>query len=171
VAAPSTATSAPAIEARPGWLPEEIMNQIAAVRERAPGSGHVHFSMVALMQNRLGVADALRGTTYREAALVPATPWLEASAPRAPLVQMHVATEGDVEGGWQLQLRNPRGSKAAERWAVWLRFGTQWTLQVVAKYTLDIAPRDDTGQVLTGVVVSAIDRVGKESPRVGLVLL
>jgi uncharacterized lipoprotein YddW (UPF0748 family) len=166
-AAPALPASASAPEARPGWLPEEIMNQIAAVRARAPGSGHVHFSMVALMQNRLGVADALRGATYQDAALVPASPWLEASTPQAPLLQIHAATDRGGEGAWQLQLQRPRGSKVAERWAVWLRFGAQWSLQVAVKSSLDIAPRDSTGQVLTGVVVSAIDRVGKESPRVG----
>ena len=165
VAAPALPTSAPAPEAKPGWLPEEIMNQIVAVRTRAPGSGHVHFSMVALMQNRLGVADALRGTRYQEVALVPATPWLEASAPLAPLVQLHATSATS----WQLQLRSPRGSKAAVRWAVWLRFGTHWTLQVVTHHTVDVPASDAAGHHFNGVVVSAIDRVGKESPRVGLV--
>jgi len=46
------------------WLPDEILGQIASVRRLAPGSGHIHFSMAALAQNRRGIADALRAGPY-----------------------------------------------------------------------------------------------------------
>jgi uncharacterized lipoprotein YddW (UPF0748 family) len=42
------------------WQPEEILGQIDSIRRLSPGSGHIHFSMAALSQNRKGVADALR---------------------------------------------------------------------------------------------------------------
>jgi uncharacterized lipoprotein YddW (UPF0748 family) len=46
------------------WQPDEIVGQIASVRRLSPGSGHVHFSLVALAQNRRGIADALRTGPY-----------------------------------------------------------------------------------------------------------
>jgi len=61
------------------WPVDEILGQIALTRARALGSGHAHFSMVALAQNRRGLADALLAGPYAEPALPPAMPWL---APR-----------------------------------------------------------------------------------------
>ncbi|WP_457418516.1 family 10 glycosylhydrolase [Roseateles sp. P5_E7] len=53
------------IDATPqSWLPDEIVGQIASIRRLAPGSGHIHFSLVALAQNRKGIADALRTGPY-----------------------------------------------------------------------------------------------------------
>ncbi len=45
-------------------MPDEILGQIDGVRHLSPGSGHIHFSLVALAQNRKGVADALRTGPY-----------------------------------------------------------------------------------------------------------
>ncbi|HEY8880771.1 MAG TPA: family 10 glycosylhydrolase [Roseateles sp.] len=42
------------------WQPEEVLGQIDSIRRLSPGSGHIHFSMAALAQNRRGIADALR---------------------------------------------------------------------------------------------------------------
>lgn len=50
------------------WQPDEILGQIDSVRRLSPGSGHIHFSMAALAQNRKGVADALRNGPYAAAA-------------------------------------------------------------------------------------------------------
>ncbi len=46
------------------WQPAEVLAQIDAVRRLSPGSGHIHFSMAALTQNRKGIADALRTGPY-----------------------------------------------------------------------------------------------------------
>ncbi|MFG6431640.1 glycoside hydrolase family 10 protein [Roseateles sp. LYH14W] len=53
------------IDATPqSWQPDEIVGQIDSIRRLAPGSGHIHFSMAALAQNRRGVADVLRTGPY-----------------------------------------------------------------------------------------------------------
>lgn len=53
------------IDATPqSWQPDEIVGQIDSIRRLAPGSGHIHFSMAALAQNRRGIADALRTGPY-----------------------------------------------------------------------------------------------------------
>ncbi|MBV8037482.1 family 10 glycosylhydrolase [Roseateles sp.] len=46
------------------WQPDEVLAQIDIIRSVSPGSGHVHFSMAALAQNRKGIADALRSGPY-----------------------------------------------------------------------------------------------------------
>jgi len=51
-----------------GWPVGEIIAQIEAQREHAPSTGHVHFSLIALHQNRGGLADALLAGPYSVAA-------------------------------------------------------------------------------------------------------
>ncbi|MFT7776459.1 glycoside hydrolase family 10 protein [Roseateles sp.] len=46
------------------WQPDEVLAQIDIIRRVSPGSGHIHFSMAALTQNRKGIADALRTQSY-----------------------------------------------------------------------------------------------------------
>ncbi|MFG6442286.1 glycoside hydrolase family 10 protein [Roseateles sp. LKC17W] len=46
------------------WPASEITGQIDSIRRLSPGSGHIHFSMVALAQNRKGIADTLRNGAY-----------------------------------------------------------------------------------------------------------
>lgn len=41
-----------------------MLAQIDIIRRVSPGSGHIHFSMAALAQNRKGIADALRTQSY-----------------------------------------------------------------------------------------------------------
>ena len=158
--------AAPGADTKAAWAPEEIASQIAAVRDRAPGTGHVHFSMVALMQNRQGIADTLKIQTYVTPALVPASPWLESGAPAAPVAHLTV----QPDGAFELSLRTPPAGKPAVRWAVWLRWGEQWEFQVCLqpKLTIPATRASAIGMPLTGIVLSALDRVGNESQRVGL---
>lgn len=142
------------------WPIEEIEAQIALVREKAPGSGHLHFSMIALQQNRRGIADALKARAYAESALVPATPWLEADAPAAP--QLALVAGGQI---LHLTLQPGVGSKPVARYALWLRRAGRWAFHAPAAATLQLA---DDG--VEAIVASALDRVGNESPRLALAL-
>jgi uncharacterized lipoprotein YddW (UPF0748 family) len=134
------------------WPAEEIEGQIAALRELAPGSGHLHFSMVALAQNRRGIADLLRARSYAEPALVPATPWLAAAPPAAP--QPDVAIEGQV-----LRLRL-RERAAGTRHALWLRRSGRWDF---AGALPDELQTERAG--LEAIAVAALDRAGNEGAR------
>lgn len=142
------------------WPVEEVEAQIAIVREKAPGSGHLHFSMIALAQNRRGVADALKARAYAEPALVPATPWLDAGAPGRPRVQARV--ENQV---LHLELQPGEEGKPVARYAVWLRRGGRWEFHAPAGASLQTAREG-----VEALVVSALDRVGKEGPRLALTL-
>ena len=153
------------------WLPEEITRQIAAVRKQAPGTGHAHFSMVALIQNRQGMADVLQADTYASPALVPASPWLESDTPQVPTATVTplMGAHGPLRIS-VLESGNP--GKAAVCWAVWLRYGVQWSFQISRVPAFSISAQRDGDKLgstaLSGIVISAIDRVGNESPRIAL---
>jgi uncharacterized lipoprotein YddW (UPF0748 family) len=131
------------------YLPEEIVQQIAVTRNRPAATGHVHFSMLALMENRQGIADQLRTTQYAVPALVPPSPWLGSQAPAAP--------KAELQGG-KLKLTPAEGSFNL---AIWSRHGKSWRFQVLPATRTDWPVED-----ASSVVVSAVDRLGNESARV-----
>lgn len=160
------------------WPAQELLDQVNEVRIRAPASlpsapapaaapqqtpagnpgstGHIHFSMVALMQDRDGLATALRTGPYAQPALVPATPWLDAQPPPAPGLQLR----------GPCVLISPGQGEAAARWAVWRRVGGQWrfSVQAAAELSVELQGAD-------AVVVSAVDRLGNTSLRAALPLV
>ncbi len=132
------------------WPAREILEQVALQRQRGDkAAGHVHFSMIALMQDRDAVATQLQTRTYAQPALVPAAPWLGASAPSAPSLR---------RAGTDVHIQAANGTSAA-RWAVWRRQAGSWRFAVLAGSELkfDAASADL-------VAVSAVDRVGQQSP-------
>jgi uncharacterized lipoprotein YddW (UPF0748 family) len=145
------------------WAPQEIVNQIALVRERAPGTGHVHFSMVALMGNRQGLGDQLQAGLYAQPALVPASPWLPANR----LGSFGAELKSLREGGYQLQLHAETTGATALRWVIWLRYGTRWELHTAGQTELELLERSADGDLLNALVVSTLDRVGNEGLRQG----
>ena len=153
------------------WLPQEIVSQIKLIRERALNNatarGEIHFSMIALMENRKRIGDELKAKVYSVPALVPATPWLDRTAPATPQVVL--------ERGHNIRLKIvPGAGKAAAQFAIWARYGpaesSQWQFSTLASTPksataeVDLRAATDAG-ALTAVVVSAVDRVGNESPR------
>jgi uncharacterized lipoprotein YddW (UPF0748 family) len=66
------------------WKAQEVVDQIALVRDRKDAQGTVHFSMKALMRDWAGVATALQNGPYRRRAVVPASPWLDSTKPAPP---------------------------------------------------------------------------------------
>jgi uncharacterized lipoprotein YddW (UPF0748 family) len=120
-----------------------------------PGaSGHIHFSMVALLQDRDGIATLLKFGPYAQVALVPATPWLPAPLPAAPVLR-RVNSPGSGPPRVAVQV-----DAAAQRLAVWRRVGGQWRLSVqpASAAVLDAAGADT-------LVVGAIARNGQAGPR------
>ncbi|QYF95991.1 family 10 glycosylhydrolase [Massilia sp. PAMC28688] len=138
------------------YTPDEIVQQIGVTRTRAAASGHVHFSMIALMQNRQGISDQLKAGHYATAALVPASPWLGSGAPDAPTVSIK-------RTGTALRLKLA-SAKPVTHYAIWSRHGASWRFAVApAKDSEWTAPED-----ADAFVVSAIDRIGNESARVSI---
>ncbi|MEO7744344.1 MAG: family 10 glycosylhydrolase [Usitatibacter sp.] len=147
------------------WSVAEILDQVEAIRRRPGSQGHVHFSMAALSQNRSGIADALASQRYATPALIPASPWIDAEAPGAP----DVAVGRGPGGGATIEL-TPAAGKAAARFAIWARAGGAWRFHVVpaSQRRVEIAGGD--GAAIDRIVISAVDRLGNESRRVGLAM-
>jgi uncharacterized lipoprotein YddW (UPF0748 family) len=111
------------------WPARELLDQLALLRARPAAGGHIHFSMVALMQDRDGIATALRSGLYAQPALVPALPWLDALPPGTPLLR---AT------GARVEIEAAPGAAVA-RWAVWRRGadgGWRFSVQPLHERTL-----------------------------------
>lgn len=153
---PGLFTSSVATGAAP-WRADEVLAQIALQRQRPGASGHIHFSLVALMQDRGGIATRLRDEAYAQAALVPATPWL-ASGDAAAGMGATPALRRRPDG--TMVLEAGRDAASVWRWAVWRRQGGPWSFEALpGGITAFAAPGADT------VVISAIDRLGQEGPR------
>ena len=103
---------------KPGWPARELLDQVDVLRSRPAAGGHIHFSLVALAQDREALATQLALGAYAQPALVPATPWLPADAPAAPVLRR----VGE-------RLRIEQGAGAA-RWAVWRRIAGRWQFAV-----------------------------------------
>ena len=166
------------------WKTDEIVNQIQLTRQRASTDamlqGHVHFSMVALMDNRQGLNDRLK-SLYAMPALSPAMPWLNDNAPAAPVVRASRAQAGRRT----LELVVQAGTKdAVWQYAVWTRQGETWSFTALPAILssgydsrsgttrlaeLGIADAPGAGEISV-IVVSAVDRAGNESRRVRLML-
>ena len=150
------------------WSPEEITRQIAITRAPGGASGHVHFSMVALLQDRQGIASRLKSGPYASAALVPATPWLGAQAPSAPrLVLQPTASPGSSDD----LVIEPENGASTRQFAIWTRYGSEWrfTVQPSHKRHLTLQADPQLGNP-DAVEVSSVNRLGIESVRAALQL-
>ncbi len=153
------------IDATPkSWLPAEIVDQVSLLRTRRRAGGHIHFSMVALMENRKGIADRLE-EIYGEPAWVPAAPWLGDERPDAPR-----ASALRVAGHVTVRLAIPAG-KPAWLHGLWARYGSRWRFYSApaTQAGIDI-PSASVDGPLEALVASSVNRLGIESERVGVAL-
>jgi hypothetical protein len=147
--------------ARNPWPAEEVMAQVALMRRKPATDGHIHFSLIALAQDRDGLATRLAAGPYAQAALVPAflPPGDTPSWPGPPQWQAgrHAAADGD---GWRLA---PAPGAPPALWAIWRRQLGQWRFAVQPASQPALAR-----QGADRVVVSAVTRQGLESERIDL---
>jgi hypothetical protein len=138
------------------YPPQEVIAQIGVTRARPAASGHVHFSMAALMENRKGISDQLKAGQYATPALVPASPWLGSGKPGVPGVSAR-------NGAAAVTLRLAPGHRTAH-YAIWSRHGDQWRFAVAPGSRSDWSiPHDPALGAANAVFVNAVDRIGSES--------
>lgn len=148
----------------------EVISQIQVTRGMVTdGPGQLFFSMRTLQNTEAALAEGLlRGVEegdparsegpYQRKALIPASPWLDASPPAAPEVSERMGEDG-WEVSWQA-----RGKEPVFLWVLYLFQGDQWTSQILPADSSGIT-LPETGEPTAGVAVSAVDRTGNESPR------
>lgn len=140
---------------RESWEPADITRQIGLTRASSAG-GVIHFSMIALMQNRRGIADTLRAGPYAQPALTPATPWLAGGRP------LPAAPGLRVSGGESVMIEWTAPAKDAGRWTlVSTRLGEQWShrVQTAASGSLMVS---EPG--VDAVAVAGLDELSRLGP-------
>lgn len=128
---------------------QEIPNQITATRVIPNSGAFLYNATWTLKQNNRALATMLGSTLYATAALVPASPWLDAVAPAAPTV----AFAGS-------EIRITKGAAETPRWwAVRIRAGGSWSTRILFG-TVTSHPIAST---VDRVVVQAVDQAGNVS--------
>ncbi|MDX2219832.1 MAG: family 10 glycosylhydrolase [Burkholderiales bacterium] len=145
------------------WQPAEITNQIALSRTRSGSGGQIHFSMIALMENRKGISDALKAS-YAVPALMPASPWLDVKAPTAPKVNNDPTPTGRPSVRY---LVKNTAAEPVRLFAISSRYGDRWVFSTAparddGTASVEVASITTFG-TLNRVAVQAIDRAGNAS--------
>ncbi|MFN4773306.1 glycoside hydrolase family 10 protein [Gemmatimonas sp.] len=138
----------------------DLVEQIRLTRLQPGASGNVHFSMTSFLKNQAGMNDTLLVGPYATVALPPPTPWLKAPPPPTPALRL--AREA---GATTLRL-TPQGRTAPWQWVVRLRTDSAWITMILPGTTTHWPI--PSGVAPTKVTVSALNRVGTESPPVSL---
>ncbi len=131
------------------WKPDQVTRQVEATRAQPGATGHVHFSMVALMGGRGDLGAQLKQGVYAAPALVPPTPWLSGKAPAKPALQ--AASRGSMRAVSLTSGASPW------LWLVQWKHGSDWSQDVLPGSRREaIAPRADAD----AAVVRAVSRLG-----------
>jgi hypothetical protein len=133
--------------------------QIKVTRLEPGASGNIHFSMKAFGLSP-SLTQSLTRDVYESYALVPPSPWLADSAPPEPQVSAKRGSKG-----WELRL-TPPDKTVVRLWTVRWRDDAGWQSTVLPSTRRSIVLDD-----AHGAVVTAVDRVGLESPPVIVGLL
>lgn len=127
----------------------EIPDQIRLTRSRGAGPGHLLYNATTTLKRSGGAVAASLAPLYPSRALVPASPWLDPTAPPPPTVAV---------AGRMVQI-TPGAGEAARWWLLRVRTGGSWSTRLLfgdqRSITLDIEPER--------VLVNAVDQAGNAS--------
>ncbi|NJD19767.1 MAG: hypothetical protein FIA95_10870 [Gemmatimonadetes bacterium] len=153
----------------------ESVDQIMVTRGMIPASpGTVHWSIGPLVRNDTLAAALLEGP-YAQQALVPSSPWLDARPPEAPTAAAERAGNA-VLVGWT----HPDPDDVF-LWVVYYRVADTWRWRILPGGERSVTLTDPAGAEpgaagdgpagssapasrIVEVAISAVDRVGNESP-------
>jgi uncharacterized lipoprotein YddW (UPF0748 family) len=134
----------------------EIANQIRLTRASPLTRGAIHFSLKSLRNDLGGLRQELRGGVYARDALVPRTPWAHRAAPLSP--RLKVTRGADfVRASW-----TERGRRKAFWFVVYVEDKSGWSYSLLPAAESSISL--SAGREVRTVLVTAVDRLGNESP-------
>ena len=143
---------------------QEIVSEIMISRGMGPNSmGTVHWNISSLIKNPSLTKDLKEGV-YKSPALIPASPWLSTSTPHAPRVS--IRNEGD-----SILLHWSGEKKNVVNWIVYFQFEKKWEYRILRSDAHEFRInrfKPNTAEEpmqLQYVMVTAIDRIGNESPQ------
>lgn len=129
---------------------QEIPNQITATRVVSNPGTFLYNATWTLKQNNRALSTTLASSLYATAALVPASPWLDAVAPAAPAI-VFVGNE----------IRITKGSSETPRWwTLRMRTGGTWSTRIL----FGTASSQALPSSVDRVAVQAVDQAGNVSP-------
>jgi uncharacterized lipoprotein YddW (UPF0748 family) len=128
----------------------EIPSQVTMTRQRPSGTGHILYNTNSTLKKGGGAVAASLSSLYASRALVPASPWLDGSAPPTPTVSLNSRTV----------TMTPAAGDSPRWWVVRSRAnGSVWTTRVVfgsaRTVTLDV--------VSDRVLLNSVDQAGNVS--------
>jgi uncharacterized lipoprotein YddW (UPF0748 family) len=157
---PGLFTSKIADDTKTPWPARELLDQINVARQQ-PVTGHIHFSMKPLMEDREEIATRLARDEYVEPALIPASPWLAAKPPVAPRV---AARPRDRQPGHTVTWLAGDNAPVA-RWLVQVQYkNLGWVTYILPASQPGCFINEDGKRPASRVVVRAVDRYGNVSP-------
>ncbi len=144
----------------------EVVNQIMITRGMLPNSsGEVHWSIGSLTKDS-NLAKAVVEGPYKNQALVPPTPWLDNTAPASPEITTLVTAGDSVKIGW----KHPNEADVFH-WVVYYQYGNKWSYTILNRRDRSFAVPVMAGKnKLTGVMITAVDRVGNESQKTNVIM-
>lgn len=142
------------------WPAQEILDQIQITRDTPGATGNVHYSIKPFKYDRLGIRTTLAAGMYAYPTLPPATPWLDATPPPAPVVRF---TEESANIVFHIA---PNRGEQPTRFAIYTRYGDAWQHEVISSQVREFQrPKTSGGLALHTVLVSSVDRSGNEGPK------
>lgn len=136
----------------------EVINDIMITRGMMPeSSGIVHWSISSVTKNEHLSRGLIEGP-YKQPALVPASSWLNAAAPAAPVVNI-------VQQGETVTVQWSHNKEAdVFRWVVYYQYGKNWRYKILNQQDRALTLKIREGNAgLNNVAVSAVGRTGNES--------
>ncbi len=140
----------------------EVFNQVMISRGMLPQSkGIVYWSISSLTRNP-NLSNAILKGPYQKQALIPASPWLDKTAPVAPSTSTTWQTDS-LAIKW-----NHPDEKDVFHWVVYYKYNASWNYVILdrsdramelKKYAIENNPQSELKQV----AVTAVDRSGNES--------
>jgi uncharacterized lipoprotein YddW (UPF0748 family) len=137
------------------WPPDEIVNQVRFASKQPVSAGHIHYDMKGLMGSS-ELRSSLAGGPYKEAALVPASPWMGRGVTNKPVVSINGVSSTSL----RLDVRTAPGEQVW-RWILQTRIGGVWKTEF-----LPGSPFTRLFGVIRPevIAVTPIDRYGNAGP-------
>jgi len=140
----------------------ETMNQIDLTRKMVSESkGTAHWSIGSLLKDPM-LTKALVEGPYKNQALVPASPWLNATPPKVPVVEAKFA-DHRITISWSHD-----ASDTILNWVVFYKYAETWEYVILdrTKKSLELSLYNGTSKnnkPLTHIGVTAVDKTGNQS--------
>jgi len=135
---------------------DEIIKQIETSRLLQPTSGNVEFSFKSLRNDLGGVQTLLKSGVYKTDAIVPETRWIKTKRPNTPKITIEKSVDK-----LKITYRKERGTAKAFWFVVRVFDKNGWSYSVLPSAVGGITLSTD--REISKIIVTAVDRLGKES--------